>query len=149
MEWHVSGFLRSALAWLVAGTALGGAMAVHPAWAVYRTAHFHMLLLGFVVMMIAGVAYHVIPRFTMAALASVPLARFHLVAANVGLAGMVAGFVVRAHGGAVAVPLLAVGGLLSMLAAWSFAWNIWRTMDRAAPIPTRMPAGRPLPTAPR
>ena len=38
-------------------------MAVRPAWAVYRPAHVHMLLLGFVTMMIYGVAYHVVPRF--------------------------------------------------------------------------------------
>jgi cbb3-type cytochrome oxidase subunit 1 len=53
------------------------AMAVHPAWAVYRTAHLHMNLLGFVAMMIFGVAYHVIPRFTGHSLHSRRLAAVH------------------------------------------------------------------------
>ena len=69
------GFLRASLLWLVVGTSLGAAMAIHPAWAVYRPAHLHALLLGFVMMMIAGVAYHVIPRFTMAALHSPRVSR--------------------------------------------------------------------------
>lgn len=143
----MTGFLRAALAWLVLGTGVGAGMALHPAWVVYRTAHFHMLLLGFVIMMIAGVAYHVIPRFAMAALASVPLARLHLGLANVGLALLVIGFWQQARGH-VAVGVLATGGITSLAGTWCFAWNIWRTLDRAAPMPARMPSARPLPTRP-
>ncbi len=149
MERYVSGFLRSALAWLVTGTAFGGAIALHPAWVVYRPAHAHMVLLGFVTMMIAGVAYHVIPRFTMAALHSPALARFHLVIANLGLAVMVAGFLCRVTVPRVGTPLLAAGGIASVVGTWCFAWNLWRTLDRAVPTPSRLPTARPLPTAPR
>lgn len=148
MERHVSGFLRSALAWLVLGSAFGGAMALHPAWIVYRPAHVHMLLLGFVTMMIAGVAYHVIPRFTMARLHSTPLARLHLVIANIGLVLMVTGFIWRVHGPATGGALLGVGGLASVAGTWAFAWNLWRTLDQAVPTPSRLPTARPLPTAP-
>ncbi len=148
MESYVSGFLRSALGWLVAGTAFGAAIAMHPAWVVYRPAHAHMVLLGFVTMMIAGVAYHVIPRFTMATLHSPLLARLHLWVANVGLALMVAGFVCRVTRPLLGGPLLAIGGIASALGTWAFAWNLWRTLDHAVPTPSRLPAARPLPTAP-
>jgi cbb3-type cytochrome oxidase subunit 1 len=146
---HVAGFLRAAIVWLVLGTSLGVAMAVHPVWAVYRIAHFHMLLLGFVTMFIAGVAYHVVPRFTMAALASTRLAMVHLIIANIGLALMVLGFCARVHGWELAAVSLAVGGSLSALGAWAFAWNIWVTMGRTVVPPPRPPGARPLPNAVR
>lgn len=145
MEPYVSRFLRASLLWLVVGTSLGAAMAIHPAWAVYRPAHLHALLLGFVMMMIAGVAYHVIPRFTMAALHSPRVARLHLVIANAGLLLMVCGFVGRPHAHAWAPQLLATGGMLSLIGAWLFAWNLWQTLNRAVPMPTAVPGGRPRP----
>jgi cbb3-type cytochrome oxidase subunit 1 len=149
MERYVSGFLRSSLTWLVIGTSIGASMAIEPRFIRYRPAHVHALLLGFVMMMIAGVAYHVIPRFTMASLHSPRLAQLHLVIANVGLLLMVCGFGGRAHGIAHSSLVLAVGGVTSLLGAWAFAWNLWRTLDRAIPMPGRKPTGRPIPTAPR
>lgn len=148
MERYVSGFLRSALIWLLIGTAIGVSMALEPRFVRYRPAHLHALLLGFVMMMIAGVAYHVIPRFTMAALHSPRLARIHLVIANVGLALMVGGFGGRVHGVPGSAAMLGVGGTVSLLGTWAFAWNIWRTLDRAVQIPKRPTGGRPMPTAP-
>ena len=55
MDWFVKSFIRASLAWCAAGVSLGLAMAIHPAWAIYRTAHLHMNLLGCVSMMILGV----------------------------------------------------------------------------------------------
>ena len=133
MDWFVKAFLKSSLAWLGLGVTLGVAMAVRPAWAVYRTAHMHMNLLGFVTMMIFGVAYHVIPRFTGHALYSKRLAGIQWWAANIGLATFVTGLAVRVHmaGGAI---LTAAGGVVSALSAYAFIYNIWRTID-AKPVP--------------
>ena len=64
VDWFARDFIRASLVWLVAAVSLAVAMAVYPPWTIYRTAHMHMALLGFVTMMIYGVAYHVIPRFT-------------------------------------------------------------------------------------
>ena len=136
MEWFVKAFLKASLAWLAAGVTLGVAMAVHPAWTVYRLAHVHMLLLGFVTMMIYGVAYHVIPRFTGHALHGRRAAGWHWWASNAGLALMAAGFVLRARGHAVAPVLLGVGGTCSALGAYTFAWLVWRTIDGPARLRT-------------
>jgi cbb3-type cytochrome oxidase subunit 1 len=133
VERHVTGFLRSSLLWLVIGTSLGAAMASHPGLLWMRPAHLHALLLGFVMMMIAGVAYHIIPRFALAALHAPRLARAHLVLANLGVSLMVAGFLLRGRGLVTGPTLLAAGGMLSLLGAWAFAWNIWRTLDAAVP----------------
>ena len=131
MDWFVKAFLKASLAWLGAGVSLGVGMAVHPAWAVYRTAHLHMNLLGFVAMMIFGVAYHVIPRFTGHPLHSRRLATIHWWLANGGLAMFVAGFVMLPHTafGAPARVVVAIGGVLSSAAAYAFIYNLWRTID--------------------
>jgi cbb3-type cytochrome oxidase subunit 1 len=143
VEPYVSRFLRASLAWLALGTGLGVAMAIQPRWVVYRLAHLHALLLGFVMMMIAGVAYHVIPRITMAALHAPRVARAHVWIANAGLLLLLCGFMTRPHGVRWAPVVLALGGVLSASGAWLFAWNLWRTLDRAMPLP--QPRPRQLP----
>ena len=131
MEWFVKAFVKASLAWLTLGVTLGVCMAAHPVWTVYRMAHVHMVLLGFVTMMIYGVAYHVIPRFTGSPLHSRRAAGWHWWASNVGLALMAVGFALRAHAVPAATPVLAVGGSLSALGAYVFAYLLWRTMDGA------------------
>jgi cbb3-type cytochrome oxidase subunit 1 len=134
MEWFVRAFLKASLAWLALGVTLGVAMAAHPAWALYRLAHVHMNLLGFVTMMIYGIAYHVIPRFSGHPLWSRRLAVHHWWCAQAGLAAMVTGFALRATPGvsqAVATIVLATGGTLSAAGAYAFALNLWRTIDGA------------------
>lgn len=158
MEWFVRTFLKASLAWLGVGVTLGVAMAAHPAWTVYRPAHQHANLLGFVTMMIYGVAYHVIPRFSGHALHSARLARAHVWIANGGLALMVVGFACRAHGVGHAGAVLAAGGLLSAAGAYCFIYNLWRTLDGPARLRAAMqraataqqqPGARQLPQAAR
>ena len=142
MDWFVKAFLKSSLAWLALGVTLGGAMAIHPQWIVYRPVHVHMNLLGFVTMMIYGVAYHVLPRFTGHALHSRRLAGAQWWLANVGLAGMAVGFALRARGGLdLATAVIGVGGVLSASAAYGFVYNLWRTID--GPSPARQHATGP------
>jgi len=130
MEWFVKAFVKASLAWLSLGVTLGVAMAAHPAWTVYRPAHAHMVLLGFVTMMIYGVAYHVIPRFTGHSLYSRRLAGTHWWISNAGLALMAAGFAVAPHAGRASRPLLGVGAALSAAGGLAFIVNLWITIDR-------------------
>ena len=136
MTWFVKAFLKASLAWLALGVTVGLAMAAHPVWTVYRLAHVHMLLLGFVTMMIYGVAYHVIPRFVGFGLHRPALAGAHWWLANVGLSLMVCGFVARVHEPNIGTVVLAIGGLLSALGAYVFVYVVWRTIDG----PTRLRA---------
>lgn len=145
MDWFVRAFLRASLVWLGLGVTLGVAMAVHPAWIVYRPAHLHMNLLGFVAMMIFGVALHVIPRFTGRPLHSARLAGAQWWVSNGGLASMLIGFVLRAEGIAGATIMLGSGGVASAIGAYGFIYNIWRTIG-ASEMQARRPEGRPLPT---
>ena len=140
MEWFVRAFLKASLAWLAIGVTMGVAMAAHPVWTVYLPAHMHAVLLGFVTMMIYGVAYHVVPRFAGFPLHRRNAAGAHWWISNAGLALMVCGFVARVvHPGAGTI-VLAIGGTLSAAGAYIFVYLIWRTID--GPLDARRAAER-------
>ncbi len=138
VDWFVRAFLKSSVVWLAAGVSLGVAMALHPVWTVYRAAHLHITLLGFVAMMIFGVAYHIVPRLAAHPLASRSLAGVHWWIANIGLALFAAGLIMRAGAVPYAAAVLGGGAALSAIGAYLFAWVIWRTIDgpRVAATPS-------------
>ena len=141
MEWFVKAFLKASIAWLAAGVTLGVAMAVYPPLIILRPAHAHMNLLGFVTMMIYGVAYHVVPRFTGHQLHSRRIAGVQWWLANIGLLLMVIGFCLQPHGIAGAILILSTGGVIAALGAYCFVYNIWRTIDgqKASKAPNPAP----------
>lgn len=129
MQPFVRGFIRSSLVWLVIGVLIGVSMAFAPgSHLVYRPAHVHANLLGFVSMMIFGVAYHVMPRFAGRPLPSRRLPRAHLWLANGGLALMVGGWLLRPHARGPGDLALRVGTILSVLGIGFFVWTIWKTV---------------------
>ena len=149
MDWFAKVFIRSSLLWFVAGITLGLAMAIHPAWIVYRPAHAHMNLVGFVVMMIFGVGYQMLPRFFGHPIHSKPLAIAHIWLANVGLAALVLGFLLAPHIGLRSVPVTASGGILWAIGAYGFVYNMWRTFsaaERRRRLNAVQPPERHLPT---
>jgi cbb3-type cytochrome oxidase subunit 1 len=129
MDWFVKAFIKASVAWLTVGVTIGVVMGAHPAWTVYRLAHMHTVLLGFVTMMIYGVAYHVIPRFAGIPLHSRRAAAWHWWFSNVGLLVLASGFVVRVSNPLIGTPMVAIGGALSAVGAYTFAYVLWRTMD--------------------
>jgi hypothetical protein len=127
--------------WLGAGVLLGLWMVLDPARALpYRPAHMHPNLLGFVSMMIFGVAYHVIPRFTGAPLWSRRSPGLHLLLANAGLALMVAGWIGRVTVPAAGNAALRLGAVAGAAGAFLFIANIWQTL-----APTRAASATPQP----
>jgi cbb3-type cytochrome oxidase subunit 1 len=122
-------------------------MSVHPPLLAFRTAHIHLLLLGFVTGMIFGVGYHVFPRFAGRPLRSRRLVMPHWWLANLGVGMMGAGFVLRAEGVVGSQPLLGAGGIAAALGAYLFAYNIWLTLDspaRAGTGPSARTRGLPV-----
>ena len=143
VDTFVRRFLQGSLASLGLGVTLGLAMAIEPRWVVYRPAHAHLNVLGFVTFMIYGVAYHVIPRFTGRVLHSRRLAWVHLWSSVAGLGGMVAGFLLLPSGAGIGRMVLATGGLLSAVGAYAFIYNVGRTLG-AASAPVALSAGKPM-----
>ena len=130
MEPFVRNFIRSSLVWLGGGVLLGLSMAIAPMQAMaYRPAHVHANLLGFVSMMIFGVAYHVIPRFSGSPLRSRRLALWHLWIANAGLTLLVAGWLLRPSLPQAGTLALRMGALTSATGAFLFIGNVWRTLE--------------------
>jgi cbb3-type cytochrome oxidase subunit 1 len=123
-------FLKASLTYFFIAAILGVVMGVWPqTLMLLRTTHVHLNLVGWISMMIYGVGYHILPRFSGRPLRypQWPLVQFY--AANLGLWGMVAGFVLRATPAAgLYQPFLAVFGTLEFLAMSMFAVNIVRTI---------------------
>jgi len=148
MEWFIKAFIRASLLWFAAGIILGVAIAVHPPWIIYRPAHAHMNVVGFLTMLVFGVGYQLLPRLFGHPLHSNRLAVAHLFCANLGLAGLVLGFLIQPSTGADARWVTAGGGLLFALGAMFWVYNLWRTFD-AADAKQRARAAserKPLPT---
>lgn len=146
MDVFVRRFIKSSLAWLAGGVTLGVAMAVWPMLIIYRPAHMHMNLLGFVTMMIMGVGYHLLPRLGGSPLKWRSLAVAHWWIANSGLALMVAGFFLRPSFEFSGRVVLGLGAALSASGALMFVANIWRTLDEGQIRLASMQRARPLPT---
>ena len=142
MEPFVRRFIRASLIWLGVGVSIGLWMVLDPGAVIYRPAHMHANLLGFVSMMIFGVAYHVIPRFTGMPLRSRRIAGVHLVVANAGLTAMVAGWLLRGSAPDIARVALAGGGVLSAAGAFLFIGNLWLTIGAPAKQRELKPASK-------
>ncbi|NIR62017.1 MAG: hypothetical protein GWO02_22300 [Gammaproteobacteria bacterium] len=89
--------------------------------------HGHIMLLGFVAMMIYGVGLHVLPRFAGRTLFSERLANVQLYLANLGLWVMAAGWLLLSR------PAVGVGGAVAWAAMALFALNIAMTVRHYGP----------------
>lgn len=90
-------------------------------------AHGHIMLLGFMTMMIYGVALHVLPRFSGQALYSERLANWQLYIANIGLPIMIAGWLSLLNW------LVLLGGIFVYTGIAFFALNIFLTVRPKGP----------------
>ncbi len=149
MDWFVRAFLKSSLVWFSLAVGLALAMAAFPLLTVYRAAHLHLALLGFVTQMIYGVALHVVPRFFGQPLLHSRMAEVQFWTAQAGLVLLTTGFVARVNGWPLAAGAIAVGGLASAVGAFCFVVNLWRTMDASPMRAVRARGGRPLATLPQ
>lgn len=85
-------YIRVAFAYLAAGLVLGAAMLAFGNDN-FQFVHAHMLLVGFVLFLIYGIGYKLIPTmfFGLPRISSIALAEVQFWLANAGLAGMLAG----------------------------------------------------------
>ena len=137
-------FIKSGMIYLLAGTALGFFLlnrqfiVLHPG---YTTAHAHLNLVGFVMMLIYGVGYHILPRFSGKPLYSQSIAKIHFFLANLGLIGMVTTFILESSPAMTA--LKAAAGLTLAASLALFVVNIWLTIPKLAEAAPPLTAKKP------
>ena len=130
-------FIRCAIIYFLLAILLGIHMSINSAIYPWMPIHAHFNLLGWMSMMIYGVGYHILPRFSGKPLFSDALANAQLWLSNAGLIGMAACWWVTSHGGTNTV--LLVFSLLEALSVVFFAINMFKTI-KAAPAPAPAPA---------
>lgn len=124
--------IRAALLWLAAGATLGGLMLLNKGWPLLpwvwalRTAHVHMLLMGWTVQFAWGVAFWILPRLDAGgARGDTRLVWIAYVALNSAVALVVFDGVFGAIGAPRPPALTLMGAALYLAAAASFVAHAW------------------------
>jgi hypothetical protein len=131
MDRETKAFILASLSWLLLGVSLGVVMTFQLGnYALLRFAHLHLLLLGFMAMMVYGVGYFILPRFNGTTLRWPQLVAVHFWVSNLGLLGLVFGAVEFRPGFA----------LISALGVLLFVVNLGATLLGAAPLQQRLSA---------
>jgi len=115
--------LTTALLWFVAANLVGLFLGVGFLPHTWRPAHAHMHLLGFVSLMIYGVAYHALPRFRGVVFRRPGIALLQVGLANLGLLGMA-----LAWGLGLGAEVWGAFAGLSFAAGLLFAWIAWEIL---------------------
>lgn len=124
-------FLKVGMAYFLLGSLLGTLLAVpvtrdilyRAPGAQWRLAHTHLNLAGFVIMIIFGIAYHILPRFAGKPLHSDAWASVHFWIAALATAGMAIGFLAPA-----AAVLLWAGSVAQFAGIVLGVVNLWITI---------------------
>ena len=134
-------FIKASLIYFAIGSTLGATLLFRPEWMLtLRFPHVHLNLVGAFGMLIFGVAYHILPRFSGRMLWSDRLALLHLWASNIGLLAMILAYPLALVADFPVLRWLAhLGGGLLLLAIYLFVYNIWKTVFS----PLEAPMGGP------
>ncbi|MBF0517207.1 MAG: cbb3-type cytochrome c oxidase subunit I [Nitrospirae bacterium] len=89
MDSYVKNFIIASVVYLGLSSLIGIMMMASPTHLTFKFVHSHLMLLGWVTMMIYGVGYHVLPRFAGRVIKSRKAAEAQFWLANIGLIGMV------------------------------------------------------------
>jgi cytochrome c oxidase cbb3-type subunit 1 len=98
MDKFVRNFIAMSMVYLIAASVLGVGMLATPKLSALRFVHSHLMLLGWVSMMIYGVGYHILPRFAGRLIKTPGLCNLQFWLANVGLVGMLAFYTAMVYG---------------------------------------------------
>src|SRR3989304_7971324 len=102
MDKYAKMFVKASLIYLAIGTVLGVLMVLWPDSRFFITrVHVHILLLGFIAMMIYGVGYHILPRFMGRPVYSQRLGNIQVWLSNITLVGLSSSLVLGGSPGGV------------------------------------------------
>lgn len=130
MEPVIVWYLRMSVIYFVAGAIIGFAMLLWPGESgYYIPIHVHLNLLGFMSMMIYGVGYHILPKFSGRYIHSPGIMKIQFWMSNAGVIGMSISwpFVIRGDA-SLSETMLIASSLLSIISVVLFAYNILKTV---------------------
>ncbi len=129
MDKYAKAFVKASLIYFGIGTILGLLMVLVPdARFTLTRIHVHLLLLGFMAMMIYGVGYHILPRFMGRPVYSHRLGNIQAWVANVTLVGLSTSWMVEASQGGVWHFFTILFGIGQGVAVFMFIFNLWKSM---------------------
>ena len=118
-------FAWASLVYLLIGSTMGFVMVLSPL--PIMPSHAHVLLIGFVSMMIFGVGYHLLPVFAGTDLYSLRLAEIQFWLQNIGLIGLAFTMPYRFASNSYLIGT-EVFGSISLLAIYIFVYNVARSL---------------------
>lgn len=126
-------FVLMSIVYLGLAAVLGIAMLGSSKAMQLKFVHSHLMLLGWVSMMIYGVGYHILPRFMGRPLYSTKLGDIQFWLANIGLIVMLVFFTMNVYGPSEGYVALSVaGGVTELVSIMLFFYNMLKTMLPAA-----------------
>ena len=133
MEPVVVWYLRMSILYFVVGTGIGFGLLIWPSEAgYYIPVHVHLNLLGFMSMMIYGVGYHILPKFSGRVMYSPLIMKAQFWLANAGLIGMAVSWPLYERGSSsLSETVLIASSLLSFVGVVLFAFNMMKTVKSA------------------
>lgn len=129
-------FTQAATFYFVIACSLGGYISLSASGWSYLKVHFHLNLVGWVTMMIYGVAYHIFPRFSSKDLKSGSLVGKNFILANLGIILMTVSMIYAEKGDneLAAYYMLIFAGFIEGLSGVVFVYNIMPTINSAKEI---------------
>jgi cbb3-type cytochrome oxidase subunit 1 len=129
MDKYAKAFIKSSLIYLGIGAIMGVWMVLSPdiRFTLSRV-HVHILLLGFMAMMIYGVGYHILPRFMGRPVYSHRLGNIQVWLANITLFGLSVSWMIEASQGGVWHAWAILFGIGQGVSIFLFIINLWMSM---------------------
>jgi len=130
MDRFVKNFIVMSLVYLAVASVLGILMIMVPGLLSLKFVHSHLMLLGWVSMMIYGVGYHILPRFSGRLLKSKTSAEIQFWLANLGLVGLAVSYTLGIYYPDVGIyrTLTVLSGLVEVFSVFLFFYNMVITL---------------------
>lgn len=129
MDRFVRNFIIASIIYLGASSILGIAMLWEQSLLSLKFVHSHLNMLGWVSMMIYGVGYHILPRFSGKPLKYPKMGELQFWTANIGLLGMLLFYTLNIYSDSAPYSLLSVGfGAVEAFSIFLFFYNMLATL---------------------
>ena len=129
MDKYAKAFVKASLIYLGTGTIMGVWLVFSPdiRFTITRV-HVHILLPGFMAMMIYGVGYHILPRFMGRPVYSHRLGNIQVWLANITLIGLSLSWILEVSHGGVWHNFAILFGIGQTVSVFLYIINLWMSM---------------------